>query len=68
MTCDAQKMRAMLVENKKYTLDEIWDTIITYSTEFEAENKHYFEDLQMICVQIGAEISEEDVEGYEWRW
>lgn len=43
MTCDAQKMRAMLVENKKYTLDEIWDTIITYSTEFEAENKHYFE-------------------------
>lgn len=43
MTCDAQKMRAMLVENKKYTLDEIWDTIITYSTEFEVENKHYFE-------------------------
>ena len=30
MTCDAQKMRKMLVENKKYTLDEIWDEIITY--------------------------------------
>ena len=43
MTCDAQKMRAMLVENKKYTLDEIWDEIITYSTESEAEGEHYFE-------------------------
>jgi len=43
MTCDAQKMRTMLVENKKYTLDEIWDTIITYSTEPEIESEHYFE-------------------------
>ena len=43
MTCDAQKMRAMLVENKKYTLDEIWDTIITYSTEAEDKSNHYFE-------------------------
>lgn len=43
MTCDAQKMRAMLVENKKYTLDEIWDAIITYSTETELESEHYFE-------------------------
>ena len=43
MTCDAQKMRAMLVENKKYTLDEIWDAIITYSTEEECEGEHYFE-------------------------
>ena len=43
MTCDAQKMRAMLIENKKYTLDEIWDTIITYSTEDEDEQEHYFE-------------------------
>ena len=43
MTCDAQKMRAMLVENKKYTLDEIWDAIITYSTESESESEHYFE-------------------------
>ena len=43
MTCNAQKMRAMLVENKKYTLDEIWDAIITYSTESEAESEHYFE-------------------------
>ena len=43
MTCDAQKMRAMLVENKKYTLDEIWDAIVTYSTEEESPDKHYFE-------------------------
>ena len=43
MTCDAQKMRTMLVENKKYTLDEIWDAIVTYSTEDEAPDKHYFE-------------------------
>ena len=43
MTCDAQKMRAMLVENKKYTLDEIWDEIVSYSTEPEIESEHYFE-------------------------
>lgn len=43
MTCNAQKMRAMLVENKKYTLDEIWDEIITYSTETEKSEDHYFE-------------------------
>ncbi len=43
MTCDAQKMRKMLVENKKYTLDEIWDEIITYSTETEKDGEHYFE-------------------------
>ena len=33
----------MLVENKKYTLDEIWDAIVTYSTENEEKNEHYFE-------------------------
>lgn len=43
MTCDAQKMREMLIENKKYTLDEIWDEIVKYSTEEESEEKHYFE-------------------------
>lgn len=43
MTCDAEKMRAMLVENKKYTLDEIWDSIISYSTEDEKAEEHYFE-------------------------
>lgn len=43
MTCDAKKMREMLVENKKYTLDEIWDEIVTYSTEPETAEEHYFE-------------------------
>ncbi len=43
MTCNAQKMRAMLIENKKYTLDEIWDAIVTYSTAPEENGKHYFE-------------------------
>ena len=43
MTCDAKRMREMLVENKKYTLDEIWDAIITYHTEPEEEKEHYFE-------------------------
>lgn len=43
MTCDAKKMRAMLVENKKYTLDEIWDEIVSYSTEPEKAEDHYFE-------------------------
>lgn len=43
MTCDAKKMREMLVENKKYTLDEIWDEIVTYSTDTEDESEHYFE-------------------------
>lgn len=43
MTCDAKKMRAMLVENRKYTLDEIWEEIITYSSEGEDEEEHYFE-------------------------
>lgn len=43
MTCNAQKMRTMLVENKKYTLEEIWEAIITYTTEPETESEHYFE-------------------------
>ena len=43
MICDAQRMRAMLVENKKYTLDEIWDAIITYQVEPEEQKEHYFE-------------------------
>lgn len=43
MTCDAKKMREMLIENKKYTLDEIWDSIVTYSCDYEEEKEHYFE-------------------------
>jgi len=43
MICDAQKMRAMLAEKKKYTLNEVWDAIIAYSTESEKKEEHYFE-------------------------
>lgn len=43
MTCNAQKMREMLLEKKKYTLDEIWETIVSFSTAPESESEHYFE-------------------------
>lgn len=43
MSCDAKKMRDMLVENKKYTLDEIWDEIVSFSTEPANADEHYFE-------------------------
>lgn len=43
MICDAKKMREMLVENKKYTVDEIWESIVKYETMPEDEEKHYFE-------------------------
>lgn len=44
MICDAQKMRAMLLEAKKYTLDEIWDAIIEYDdSQPESADAHYFE-------------------------
>lgn len=49
MTCNAEKMRKMLVENKKYTLDEIWEDIIIYSSEPEAKEKHYFK-VEMIDI------------------
>ena len=43
MTCDAQKMRSMLVENKKYTLDEIWDEIVSFGSESAEITEHFFE-------------------------
>ena len=43
MTCDAKRMREMLVENQKYTLDEIWDAIVSFSTEPAESNEHFFE-------------------------
>lgn len=43
MTCDAKRMREMLVEKQKYSLDEIWDTNISYEVEPEDSNEHYFE-------------------------
>lgn len=49
MICDAKKMREMLVENKKYTIDEIWEAIVKYDTKPEEEDKHYFE-VEMIDI------------------
>lgn len=49
MICDAQKMRAMLVENKKYTLDEIWNEIVSFHTTSEDASEHYFE-VEMIDI------------------
>lgn len=43
MTCDAQEMRKMLYENKKYTLEEVWDKIVSYKIEDEEKDSHYFE-------------------------
>ena len=49
MICDAKKMREMLVENKKYTIDEIWEAIVKYDTVPEDAKKHYFE-VEMIDI------------------
>lgn len=49
MICDAKKMREMLVENKKYTIDEIWESIVKYETTSEDAEKHYFE-VEMIDI------------------
>lgn len=49
MICDAQKMRAMLVETKKYTLDEIWNAIVSFETHSASKNDHYFE-VEMIDI------------------
>lgn len=43
MTCDAEKMRKMLQEEKKYSLDDVWDAIVFYSEEKAEEEAHFFE-------------------------
>ena len=47
-------MRAMLVENKKYTLDEIWDAIITYSTDEEKPEEQENYSIRQILADIYA--------------
>ena len=65
MTCDAQKMRAMLIENKKYTLDEIWDAIVTYSSADEEADKHYFEVEMFDINKENTDLLDDDkVRGY----
>ena len=43
MICDAKRMREMLVEKTKYSLDDIWDTNISYEIADENPDEHYFE-------------------------
>lgn len=60
MTCNAQKMREMLLENKKYTLDEIWDEIVSYSSESEESDKHYFEVEMLDINKENTDLLDED--------
>lgn len=43
MTCNAQKMRQMLLDKQKYTLDDIWNTIVSFDIKEENVDEHYFE-------------------------
>ena len=54
MTCDAQKMRAMLVENKKYTLDEIWDEHKDYNEYLDAKLK-LFEQTETAIINLNTD-------------
>lgn len=42
MTFDAKLMREMLIEDKKYTIDEIWNAILRIDVIKEDSIKHYF--------------------------
>lgn len=42
MSFDAKLMREMLISDKKYTVDEILDAIVTTKTDKEEKDKHYF--------------------------
>ncbi len=42
MTCDAQKMRHMIGEKQRYTLEEVWDSIVKYDQIPEDADAHYF--------------------------
>ena len=43
MTCDAQKMRKMLHDNVKHTIDDVLDAIVSFETIDENAEEHYFE-------------------------
>ena len=42
MEIDALQMRKMLLDKKKYSVDEVWDAIVDYSSFEENSAKHYF--------------------------
>ena len=66
MTCDASKMREMLREDKKYTLEEIWNKIVTFSTSMDVESDaHYFKvELIGINQENEALLNEQEVKEY----
>lgn len=43
MICDAHKMRQMLIENVKYTIDDILAKIVRFETKTDEVSSHYFE-------------------------
>lgn len=65
MICDAEKMRAMLAEDKKYSLDNVWDTIISFTTEQCEEEEHFFEvELKDINKEDTELLNEDKVKTY----
>lgn len=60
MTCDAKKMREMLAENKKYTLDEIWDTIVSFDSEPAETDEHFFEVEMFEITKVNTELLDND--------
>ena len=55
MTCDAQKMRQMIGEKKRYTLDEVWDSIVSYGHTSANIDDHFF---KVEMIGINAENTE----------
>lgn len=65
MICDAEKMRSMLADKKKYTLNEIWDAIVTYSNAPEEASEHYFEvEMSQINKENTELLDEKKVRNY----
>ena len=44
MVCNAKKMKEMLLEKRKYSVDEVWEAIVSFDTEVVEElvNDHFF--------------------------
>jgi len=45
MVCNAERMREMLNDNKKYSIEEVWSEIVSFSTKEAKNEEHYFEVL-----------------------
>lgn len=51
MECDAKKMRQMLLEDKKYTIDDILSEIVSFKTKEAEINDHFFE-VELIDINV----------------